>query len=64
MAIDPVGRSGQLKIESRQVRWYGGHVHLVSDGLFSAADRPTDMYDLSADSADPPRDSEVARRPE
>jgi hypothetical protein len=38
--------------------------NLVSDGLFSAADCPTDMYDLSTDSADPPRDSEVAHRPE
>jgi hypothetical protein len=38
--------------------------NLVSDGLFSAADRPTDMYDLSADSADPPHDFKVARRPE
>jgi hypothetical protein len=37
--------------------------NLLSYGLFSAADRPTDMYDLSSDSADPPRDFEVAHRP-
>lgn len=61
--LNQVGRSGSSKIEFSPDTQYGTMSSEVVEGVFSAIDHPTDMYNLSTDSVDPPRDFKMVCQP-